>query len=110
MTSADGEVLTASVADGFLLGIAVSIAAVMEVLSSGTSEIGGIRVCSVVNSMEGLEVVVDAGLVSIVSSWVIAVAVSGNISEVLKACGDSDAIVGGVAGSAEEGEYTGILV
>ena len=110
MTSADGEVPTTSVAVGFLLEIAVSIAAVMEVLSSGTDEIGGIRVCSVVNSMEGLEVVVDAGLVSMASSWVVAVAVSGSISEVLKACGVSDAIVGGVEVSAEEGEYTGILV
>ena len=110
MTSGDGEVPTTSVAVGFLLEIAVSRAAVMEVLSSGTDEIGGIRVCSVVNSMEGLEVVVDAGLVSMASSWVVAAAVSGSISEVLKACGVSDAIVGGVEGSADEGEYTGILV
>ena len=35
---------------------------------------------------------------------------SESISEVLKACGVSDAIVGGVEGSAEEGEYSGILV
>ena len=94
---------------GFLLEIAGSIAAVMEVLSSGTNEIGGIRVCSVVNSVKDLEVV-DVGLVSMASSWVIAVAVSGSISEVPKACGVSDAIVGGVEGSADEGEYTGILV